>query len=161
MIRHAQAEDMDTILGIYTVARRYMADHGNKTQWAGSYPDRQTLTRDIQNRQLFVCVEGGAIHGVFAFIIGPDATYARIENGAWKNDAPYGTIHRVASDGKTRGIFQECLEFCRRQISNLRIDTHHDNRTMRHLIEKNGFETCGIICTGDGTPRIAYQYTGA
>lgn len=158
MIRLAAEEDLDTIMEIYAIARRYMAENGNATQWADSYPDRELLMRDIQSEQLFVYVENHKIHGVFAFIIGPDATYSRIENGAWKNENLYGTIHRLASDGMIKGVFGRCVKFCKQKISNLRVDTHNDNHTMQHLIEKNGFEKCGIIYVQNGTPRIAYQY---
>ena len=158
MIRLAKYEDLDTILDIYATARKYMADNGNATQWAAFYPGHELLGTDIQSEQLFVDVENRKIHGVFAFIIGPDATYAHIEDGSWKNDDPYGTIRRIASDGEVKGVFRRCLDFCKGRIPNLRIDTHRDNHTMRHLIEKNGFEKCGIIYVSNGTSRIAYQY---
>lgn len=161
MIRLATEEDLNTIMEIYAIARRYMADNGNETQWADSYPNRELLERDIRGGQLFVYEEDQKIHGVFAFIIGPDETYSHIENGAWENENPYGTIHRIASDGAVNGVFSQCVEFCKQKISNLRIDTHNDNHTMRHLIMKNGFEKCGIIYVQNGTPRIAYQYSQA
>jgi hypothetical protein len=159
MIRLAKYEELDIILNIYAMARKYMADNGNATQWRDSYPNRELLRKDIQSKQLFVYVENNKIHGVFAFIIGPEVTYSYMESGSWKNDDPYGTIHRVASDGVVKGVFSRCLDFCKQRISNLRIDTHSDNHTMQHLIEKNGFEKCGIIYVQDGSPRIAYQYT--
>ena len=59
-----------------------------------------------------------------------------------------------------KGSFSECLNFCKGLISHIRIDTHHDNRTMQHLIEKHGFVRCGIIHIYDGSPRIAYEYLG-
>lgn len=159
MIRLAKYEDLDTIMEIYAIARKYMADNGNSTQWADSYPNREMLKKDIQNEHLFVYMENNIIHGVFAFIIGPEATYSYIENGSWKDEDPYGTIHRIASDGFVKGVFNQCMDFCKKRISNLRIDTHSNNRKMQHLIEKNGFEKCGIIYVQNGTPRIAYQYS--
>ena len=93
---------------------------------------------------------------MFAFILGDDPTYARIE-GAWKSDASYGTIHRIASDGEVKGIFAAAIAFCKTRSAHLRIDTHADNKTMRHAIEKAGFKECGIIRVADGTPRIAYE----
>lgn len=159
MIRCAKYEDLDTIMDIYAAARKYMAANGNATQWPDFYPDRGMLKEDIQSEQLFVYVENHKVHGVFAFIIGPDATYSQIEGGSWKNDDLYGTIHRIASDGAVKGVFGQCFDFCKKRISNLRIDTHKNNRPMRHLIEKNEFEKCGIIYVRDETPRIAYQYT--
>lgn len=97
------------------------------------------------------------IHGVFAFIIGEDATYKRIDNGAWLSDTTYGTIHRIASSGEVRGVFAKSVEFCKTRCPHLRIDTHADNLPMQHLIEKCGFSKCGIIYTYDGSPRLAYE----
>lgn len=156
MIRLASKQDLEEIQSIYAIARSYMAANGNPTQWAGGYPSREILERDIEASQLFVCTEQDAIHGVFAFAVGPEETYAQLENGAWPNDEPYGTIHRIAGDGQVKGIFRECLQFCRGRIANLRIDTHEDNRIMQHLIEANGFWKCGIIHVRDNTPRLAY-----
>lgn len=160
MIRPALEEDMDSILAVYETARHRMAQNGNPFQWGTNYPERRMLQDDIALRQLFVEEEGGRICAVFMFRIGEDPTYALIKNGAWKNDEPYGTIHRVASDGQTRGAFSRCLGFCKGLIGNIRIDTHADNLIMRRLIEKHGFEYCGVIFTEDGSPRLAYQYTG-
>jgi len=159
MIRLAEFKDLDIIMDIYAIARKYMADSGNATQWADSYPQLEMLKEDIKSEHLFVYEENNKIHGVFAFIIGPEETYSYIENGSWKNDDPYGTIHRIASDGEVKGVFRRCLDFCTEKIPNLRIDTHNDNHTMQHLIEKNGFEKCGIIYVQNGSSRIAYQYT--
>ncbi len=56
--------------------------------------------------------EDNCIHGVFAFIIGEDPTYRIIENGEWKSDTLYGTIHRLASTGYTKNVFHEVMNFC-------------------------------------------------
>ena len=88
---------------------------------------------------------------------GPDPSYARID-GEWLDDeAPYGVIHRLASDGTARGVFDACLAFCGKRWANLRIDTHRDNRAMRHLVESRGFSFCGTIEVREGEPRLAYQ----
>ena len=41
--------------------------------------------------------------------------------------------------------------------SNIRIDTHLDNRIMQHVIKKYGFTYCGIIYLASGDERLAYQ----
>ena len=87
----------------------------------------------------------------------PEPTYAEID-GCWMSEEPYGTIHRVASDGSKRGIFKEILNFCKERFSHLRIDTHADNHIMQHLVKKGGFEYCGIIHLENGSPRLAYEY---
>ena len=155
-IRHTENNDLTDVMRIYEYARAQMKINGNPNQWRDTYPPEALITDDIKNKNSYVIEKGGAICGVFAFIIGDDPTYQRIE-GQWKNNAPYGAIHRVASSGMMRGVFPACAEFCEAKISNLRVDTHLDNKIMQHQIEKFGFEKCGIIYIEDGSPRIAYQ----
>lgn len=158
-VRRAQTEDIGRLMEIYRYAKQYMKDSGNPTQWSDGYPQKEIIENDIRAGQCYVCEEGKELHGVFVLALGEEPTYHVIEGGAWKNEEPYGTIHRLASDGRYRGIFAQCLAFGRSKIKNLRADTHKDNKTMQHLLEKNGFERCGIIYVGDGTQRIAYQLT--
>ncbi len=152
-IRRASLADMDRILEIYELARRFMAANGNPTQWKDGYPRRDMLEEDIRLARLFV-VEEEAICGVFMFTVGDDPTYAYIE-GTWSSNEPYGVIHRIAGTGG--GIFEAALEYCTDQIHHLRIDTHADNKPMQHVVEKAGFSRRGIIYVADGTPRIAYD----
>ncbi len=158
MIRLARQEDMEQILRVYGAARDYMVRNGNPTQWAGGYPARALLEEDIRRGQLYLDQGETGIHGAFVFFIGEEPCYREIQQGAWLKEGPYGVIHRVAGDGQTKGVFQRCMAFCKGRWGNLRIDTHQDNHTMRHLIEKHGFQPCGIVHMEDGTPRIAYQY---
>lgn len=157
-VRPTRAEDLDTVMRIYARAKQYMADTGNATQWKEGYPSKELIEADMAKHQSFVCEEDGQVHGVFAFILGEDPTYRVIEGGAWKNDKPYGTIHRIASDGEAKGIFAACLQFCLGRADNVRADTHENNHTMQHLLEKHGFDRCGIIYLADGRPRLAYHY---
>ena len=76
----------------------------------------------------------------------------------WLNDAPYATIHRIASNGEVKGIFRLALQFALNRYDNIRIDTHHDNIVMRNAIMQNGFSYCGIIHCWNGDERMAYQY---
>lgn len=156
-IRRAKLTDMGRIMQIYDHARRFMEDNGNGTQWAGGYPSKELLRNDIAEEQLYVMESGGEVHGVFAFVIGKDESYDVIEEGQWLSDSEYGTIHRIAGDGRVRGLMQNAVSFCRSRIGHLRIDTHENNHVMQHLIEKTGFRRCGIIHIADGTPRIAYE----
>ena len=157
-IRNAQAGDLPRILEIYAHARRFMAETGNPNQWGKTNPPRQTLEADIEQQNLYVVVREQTICGVFFFAMGEDPTYENIYDGAWESNAPYGTIHRVASDG-SGGVFGTCLAHCLQITRHLRIDTHHDNKVMQHVVEKHGFSRRGIIYIADGSPRIAYERT--
>ena len=157
-IRLARREDLERIQQIYRRAKAYMVETGNPNQWLDGYPQREMLEADIERQHLFVMEEDGHIYGGFAFIVGDDATYRIIEDGAWRTDATYGTIHRIASSGECKGLMHICMEYCLQQIDYIRIDTHQDNKVMQHLILKEGFEPCGVIYAIDGNPRIAYDY---
>ncbi len=157
-IRKAKLSDMDRILKIYAYARQFMVETGNPNQWAAQgYPKRSLLEADIEKGNLYVMEEADGIRGVFAFVIGADPTYERIDGGQWLNDRTYGTIHRIAGDGTVKGLLRQCVDFGFTLIDNIRIDTHKDNKIMQHLIEKCGFTYCGIITGSDGNPRLAYQ----
>ncbi len=157
MIRLATKKDLSIILNIYEYARNFMKKSGNETQWNNNFPPEDLLIDDIEKKQLYVYEENHRVHGVFAFIIGKDNTYEYIEDGNWLSNDLYGTIHRVASDGKIKGMLNKVICYCEKQIQHLRIDTHSNNKIMQHLILKNGFIQCGIIYVEDGSSRIAYE----
>lgn len=153
----AKETDLPRILEIYDIAKAYMRASGNPNQWNGAYPDPETLRTDIEKQRLYVYKKNGNIHGVFMLLLEEEPTYAYIEDGSWREETPYGTIHRLAGDGEVKGLFAKCVAFCEGKVKYLRADTHFDNHTMQHLLEKNGFERRGIIYLKNGDPRIAYQ----
>ena len=160
-IRPTTYADIEALMAIFALARAQMAADGNPTQWGDEYPAREQLMSDIQRGVSYVVEHNGQPCATFVFIIGEDPTYAYIEDGNWLDDTlPYGTIHRIASNGERRGIFNTVLHWCSVQCSNIRIDTHQDNKRMIHLIKKANFTHCGIIYTRDNSPRIAYQNLG-
>ena len=155
-IRKPVMSELDNILRIYACAREQMKKNGNPSQWGDDKPKLQTIIQDIKNEYSYIIENEGKICGVFALLFGEEPSY-RIIEGKWANDKPYGTIHRVASDGSVKGILKECLDFCEKQAGYIRIDTHEDNKIMQHLLGKYGYIKCGIIHVEDGSPRIAYQ----
>ena len=158
MFRGAVRGDLPQILKIYARARAVMKSSGNPTQWGDNFPPQELLEEDIDSNRLFLYVVNGQIEAVFAFILGADPTYAAIEDGQWLDDTlPYGTVHRLASAGKHKGVASAVLDWSMEHCQSLRADTHADNKIMQHLLEKNGFTRCGVIHVADGSPRFAYQ----
>ena len=157
MIRAAVPGDLPALDPVYAAARRFMAARGNPTQWSDRYPLPEDLARDVEKGQLYVWVPDGTAQGAFVLQSGEEPNYREIQ-GAWRSAAPYGTIHRVASDGAFHGMFTACVSFCRARFGHLRIDTHADNAPMRHLILQHGFRPCGVIRVEDGSPRLAYDW---
>lgn len=155
-VRNAVSEDLPRIEEIYAYARSFMEKTGNPNQWGKTNPPHEWLVDDIEKKLLYVITDDQGIHGVFYFFIGPDPTYGQIEDGQWRSNAPYGTIHRIASDG-SGGILRTAVAFSGKRIGNIRIDTHHDNVVMQKAVAKLGFERSGIIHLANGSPRIAYE----
>ena len=158
----ARENDLPRILTLYAGARLFMAQNGNPTQWGPSgYPKRELLETDIALKRLYKVSEGDDIVGAFVLIFGDDPTYAVIENGAWLNDKPYGTLHRLCADTNSSGVAKAALDYCRMRCAesgaDLRADTHADNKIMQHILSSYGFAACGRIYVADGSARIAYQ----
>lgn len=156
-VRKALIQEIPDIMKIYAAAKDFMSAHGNPNQWIDGYPQRELVEKDCRDGNLYVCMEKNEIVGVFMFYREPEPNYAVIEDGQWLNDRPYGTMHRMASAGKIKGMASFCLDWCVKQCGNLKGDTHEDNYVMQNVFEKNGFVKCGRIYVENGSPRIAYQ----
>ncbi|WP_292609118.1 hypothetical protein [Methanobrevibacter sp. UBA188] len=158
-IRKAEMDDLPAIIAIYKSAQDFMIKTGNPTQWGHSYPTRDLVKKDICKRICYLICDDDSPHGVFALFNKDEPTYQYIENGNWLNEDEYITLHRIASDGKLKGIFNFLIEYCKNISNNIRIDTHPNNHIMQNQIEKNDFKKCGTIYVADGSARIAYQWS--
>lgn len=158
LVRKTEEKDISEILKIYDSARDFMRDNGNHVQWPEEYPSEETIREDMEKDCSYVVEEDGEMIGTFALIFGEDPTYQVIENGEWRRDKEYGTIHRIASNGKGSGMSDFVFDFCKKKADYLRVDTHKVNDAMRDTIMRNGFKETGKIYFEDGTPRIAYDW---
>jgi hypothetical protein len=160
-IRPATPNDLPRLMELYDAARAFMRRCGNHVQWVGGYPRREMIEAGIAAGEQYVCVPDGHIAATFWFAVGPEPTYAEITDGpGWMNDAPYGVVHRLASDGSVSGVGAVCLEWCLEKCGNIRVDTHASNTVMQNLLKRLGYARCGVITIADGTPRDAFQKSG-
>ena len=150
--------DIAEIMQVMEAAKQIMRQSGNMLQWGEGYPSESAIAADIEKDSGFVIEENGVAVGTFAFVAGPDPTYAQIYEGQWADDTqPYYVIHRIASLATEKGIMKTILDYAFSQTDNIRIDTHRDNVIMRHLMQKHGFSYCGIIYLANGDERLAFQ----
>ena len=158
MIIKAKEKDLAKLDMIYEAARQYMRESGNPDQWGMDYPGEDILLNDIANGVLYTDESFN-----FAFVLmGEEEAYKGIYEGSWLNDKPYLTLHRVAGNGKVKGVFSKVFEYSLMKmkevgLSNLRIDTHEKNLTMQKALTRQGFVRCGLVRLREGK-RIAYQY---
>ena len=158
-IRKSTSQDLPRILELYKIAREFMKNNGNPDQWGDKFPETSTVKNDVEQGISYVCEVNGEIAGTFVFFVGEDPTYHVIEKGGWHSDKkPYGVIHRVASDGVTKGVTRTAFSYGLENCGYLRIDTHKDNKPMQGALKKFGFRKCGIIHLENGSERIAFDY---
>ena len=157
-IRGARPTDMAEIMQVMDAAKKIMRQSGNMLQWGDGYPSESAIAADMEKNGGFVVEEDGKVVGYFAFLPSPEPTYSKIYDGEWlENKESYHVVHRIASYPNVHGIFTCIMDFCFSHDSNIRIDTHRDNKIMQHNLLKYGFTYCGIIYLANGDERLAYQ----
>ena len=177
-IRLAKLDDLSEIMWTYAFARDFMIKHDNPTQWGTDWPSEECIVSDIKKEICYVVVQENAalgtedILGVFAMEIGADVepTYAVIDpvdegeyqaDGAWLSEEPYAVIHRLAGNGRAKGIGTKAIDFAiDKSNGHVRVDTHAKNKIMQKVFLKNGFKFTGLINVnfGEDPWRYAYEY---
>jgi len=145
------------VLEIYAAAREFMRNTGNPNQWKTFRPEKATLENDIALKRLYAVEKDGELFASFV-LMGEDPIYNELIEGAWLNNKPYHTLHRVASNGKAHGMMEIIVGFAKSFGLDVRIDTHDDNKVMQHLLEKNGFVRCGRIPIYGNEERVTFHY---
>ena len=107
-IRKSTYDDLDRIAEIFAYARKQMALNGNPSQWKNDRPSMELVKKDLDVSNSYVVLNEGKIVATFAFIVGVEPTYLDID-GKWLDDDPYVTIHRIASDGCVKGVFDQVV----------------------------------------------------
>ena len=158
-IREAKPADIADIMLVMEAAKGIMRASGNMHQWADGYPSEDAITADMEKKGGFVIEDANKkVVGYFAFLASPEPTYAKIYEGQWVDDVQsYHVVHRIASYPDVHGIFSAIMDFCFSRDTNIRIDTHRDNKIMQHNLLKHDFTYCGIIYLLSGDERLAYQ----
>lgn len=159
-IRKAKENDLPAIMEIIHQAQRTMKQDGFQ-QWTEGYPGEEILSKDIEKQSCYLLTDQEEIVAVGTLYMENDPNYRIIEEGNWKTEEPYGTVHRLAvAEGRRQqglaGILYDRLEkICREK--GMRVDTHRDNKKMQSWIRKQGFRLCGVIYVEDGTKRDAFE----
>jgi len=157
LLRKTQIGDVDRIMEILTEARSSLQRAGID-QWQKGYPYRTVIECDMHNGESYV-VEDSKGNLVATAMIGfrGEDDHQYLEKGKWLTDSPaefptYAIVHRVAvSDGqKGKGIASFILESAEQMalengFMSIRIETHADNTPMKNLLNKEGYQECGVV----------------
>jgi len=155
-------KDIDNVMKIIKKSQEYFKSQGID-QWQNNYPNNNVIQNDINNGHSYILIKDDKIIATTAISFDGENTYNKID-GKWLSENDYAVIHRIAVDKLYKGlgiggkIIKEVEKLCKeKEVNSIKIDTHKDNKSMKRLLEKNGFEYCGIIYLDDGSERIAFE----
>ena len=161
-IRKSSVSDINNLLEIFDEARKTIATLGID-QWQNGYPSFDVVREDISLSRSYAVEIDESVCGTFVMMEN-EPTYDKIYEGEWLGNEDYIAIHRVAISVRCRGrgistSIIDCAASYARFLgrSSLRIDTHEGNVVMRRMLEKHGFEYCGVIYLENGEARVAYE----
>jgi ribosomal protein S18 acetylase RimI-like enzyme len=163
MIRRATVEDIDKILSIVRSAQLSLHELGID-QWQDGYPRRGNIALDIANGIGWVVVdEDNSAIGYAAIPLTGEEAYKQLPDEAWHTNERYVVVHRLCVDGTLRrqGIAMQLMSHAMELahangMDGFRIDTHRGNIRMLALVEKLGFQYCGIVRYDSGE-RLAFD----
>lgn len=164
--RFAEQKDLPRLLLMVEQAKAGFRARGID-QWQKGDPNEAQLIDGISRRLIHVLEENGQAVAMITIVSGPEPSYDAID-GAWLNQEPYCAFHRVAVEESMKGqgmaalLFSHSQNYARSQgFTNVRIDTHPDNRSMQRALAKSGFTLCGQLILADGSEkgdaRLGYQ----
>lgn len=157
LIRKTTSADLPYLDAIFDTCRAYMKAEGNLDQWDDKYPTSEVVRACLPENHDYVCIsDDGEVLGTFS-IGSYEAEYDRMRDGVWNCSAPYVVIHRMAvlpGRGAGQFIFNWLLKTC----PHIRLDTHENNQTMKHILNKLGFKRTGIVTYEGYGDRICFDY---
>ena len=163
-LRLAQRQEAAMCYQCIEDARAYHRSLGF-IQWHPDYPTQQTILDDIAQGIGYAFTDDTGVIGYCCIVIGDEPAYHEIA-GAWKTDRPYAVVHRMAfyrgarGGGLSKEAFSLIRTFCRsNHVDAIRLDTQQENKVMQHILDREGFEYCGLI-QFDGGPKLAYEWDG-
>lgn len=160
--RLARLDDLDDIMAFIDAAKAFMASQ-NSGQWQDQHPRRQTIQHDIETNQYYVIESNGQVIAGMA-VLGYEPDYEQLLEGAWISSGPYLVIHRLAVSSKHHGkglgamLLQQAELIAKaKHATSVRLDTHHRNIPMVHLLEKCGYTRIGAVLLTNFKRRIAFE----
>ncbi len=163
-VRRAYDCDIDNVMAVIRSAQKYLKSQGID-QWQDGYPNREAIEADIKNAEAYVLSDGSDVAGYFAIYTIPEPVYDHIEDGCWLSySGNFAAMHRVciSQDYRGQGLAHMIYDYAEKRSSelgrdSLRVDTHHDNKIMRHMAESHGFRACGTVYYPGNLKRIAFE----
>jgi ribosomal protein S18 acetylase RimI-like enzyme len=147
--RHAEKRDLQQVLSLFAGAVARMRNAGID-QWDERYPDRETLTADLEKGEMYLLCAGGGPLSAVVLNAEQAPEYAAV---GWKfRGSPAAVIHRlcVAADTQGKGVGGKTL-LCAEKVlqeegfRSVRLDAFTKNPIALRLYESNGYLLAGRV----------------
>ena len=150
--RLAEEADLPRILSLYSLAAADLCSRGI-FQWDESYPDRATLERDVEKREMYLLRDGGML-AACVVLNGEEPEQHR--GIPWKYGGAPGVIHRLCVSVSLQGegygreaVLLSEREFRSRRLDCARLDAFPQNPAAVRLYAGLGYEKSGEVAFGD------------
>ena len=142
-IRYAKYSDLNSIMKIVRLCANHMISN-NIFQWNNLYPNKETILRDIEHKEMLVYETKNEIIGCIVVSEKKDQEYQSVR---WlKNNDSCIYIHRLAVNPahQNLGIGNKLMEYAenyarKKQLNSVRLDTFSKNLKNQKFYEKRGY----------------------
>lgn len=162
MIRKSSRADITAIMEIVADAQALLRSRG-VDQWQDGYPTADIIEQDIARSESYVLEDRDVVVATAVISFAGEVTYNTID-GQWLNSNDYVVVHRLAvrNSALGSGLAQKMMLYAEtlaleHGVTDIRVDTHCDNKAMQSLLNRLGYTVCGKITLLSGAPRIAFQ----
>ena len=149
-LRQAERTELPSIWAIIAFAIEQRRLDGS-SQWQDGYPNRDTLSDDLERGVAYVLENDGELLLYAAILFEPEPAYEAIE-GKWLTSGPYMVLHRVATSPQAKGkgiattFFRMAEDLCRAKgVPSIKVDTNFDNAPMLRIMDNLGYTYCGEV----------------
>ena len=154
MIKHAEKQDLDSIMALCQAVTKDMLARGID-QWDAKYPTRDIFAKDIEARTMHVLWQGTEMLGVIVLNQEQEPEYETIN---WQiQNHSMGVIHRLMVHPKAQGqgFATQLLDFAenlakRSGFGAIRLDVFSENPVAVRLYEKRGYRRAGSVAFRKG-----------
>ncbi len=161
ILRLVKPKETEIAMDIINMAKALLKSQGID-QWQSGYPDYARIEQDVNQATAYFIEEDGDIMGYLCADFGGEPAYEHLK-GDWATTEPYVVLHRLAFTDKARGkglattAFKLVEELSKSKgVMSFRVDTDEANKTMQHILKKNGFTYRGVIWF-DNSEKIAFD----
>jgi ribosomal protein S18 acetylase RimI-like enzyme len=147
-IRLAQMEELEALHAIVKDATKQMDEQGIP-QWDDVYPDKETVTQDIERREMYVIEQNGRAAGIIVINEEQPPEYAAVP---WMYAGRALVVHRltIAPAHQRSGLATRLMDLAEatavaQRYDCVRLDAFMQNPAAVSLYEKRGYRKAGIV----------------